>query len=76
MRENMTTEKAFWWQKTYDAAILEVNPARLSERVVEALNAIEERLRSCIVYGSIEHVAIGNARRTLATLATLKHKRR
>ena len=47
-----------------------MNSSRLPERVVEALDAIEERMRSCIVYGSVEHVAIANARRALAILSS------
>jgi hypothetical protein len=68
--ENMTISQAYWWQKTYDAAVLELNSSRLPERVVEALAAIEERMRSCIVYGSVEHVEIANARRALAILSS------
>jgi len=37
-------------------------------RVKTALQAIEERLRSCIEYGSPEHRAIEDARRSLASL--------
>jgi hypothetical protein len=64
----MTTPMAYWWQQTYDAAVLEMDLAQVPGRVVTALKAIEERLRSCIVYGSIEHLAIVDARRALATL--------
>jgi len=42
--------------------------ARIPIRVKEALSAIEERLRSCIEYGSPEHRAIEDARRALASL--------
>ena len=42
-------------------------------RVVEALKAIEERLRSCLVCGGLEHVAIVHARKALATLS-VKHR--
>jgi hypothetical protein len=66
----MTISQVYWWQRTYDAAVLEMNSSRLPERVVEALDAIEERMRSCIVYGSVEHVAIANARRALAILSS------
>jgi hypothetical protein len=64
----MTTPMAYCWQQTYDAAVLEVDLAQVPGRVVTALKAIEERLRSCIEYGGIEHVAIVDARRALATL--------
>jgi hypothetical protein len=64
----MTTTVNYWWQKAYDAAVLEMDSAQVPVRVVEALKAIEERLRSCIVYGSMEHVAIVDARKSLATL--------
>jgi hypothetical protein len=46
-----------------------MDSAQVPGRVVEALKAIEERLRSCIVYGSMEHVAIVDARKWLATLS-------
>jgi hypothetical protein len=65
----MTVSQVYWWQKTYDAAVLEMNSSRLPERVVQAQDAIKERMRSCIVYGSVEHVAITNARRALAILS-------
>jgi hypothetical protein len=42
--------------------------ARVPTRVKEALSAIEERLRSCIEYGSTEHRAIEDARRALTAL--------
>ena len=66
----MTISQTYRWQKTYDAAVLEMNSSRLPERVVEALNAIEERMRSCIVYGSDEHQAIASARRALGILSS------
>jgi hypothetical protein len=65
----MTATANYWWQKAYDAAVLEMDSAQVPGRVVEALKAIEERLRSCIVYGSMEHVAIVDARKWLATLS-------
>ena len=65
----MTISQTYWWQKTYDAAVLEMNSTRLPERVVAALGAIEERMRSCMVYGSDEHQAIANARRALGILS-------
>jgi predicted fused transcriptional regulator/phosphomethylpyrimidine kinase len=64
----MTTPMVYWWQQTYDAAVLEMDLAQVPGRVVTALKAIEERLRSCIEYGGIEHLAIVDARRALATL--------
>ena len=42
--------------------------AKLPSRIAEALQAIEERLRSSIISGSTEHLAIVDARRSLATL--------
>jgi predicted fused transcriptional regulator/phosphomethylpyrimidine kinase len=65
----MTNSTVYWWQQTFDAAILETDLAKVPGRVVEALKAIEERLRSCIVYGSAEHVALTDARRSLASLS-------
>ncbi len=58
------------WQTTYDSAVLEMDLARMPDRVKEALKAIDERLRSCIVYGSPEHTAIEGARKALATMKT------
>ena len=69
----MTISSTYWWQKTYDDAVLEMDLPQVPGRVVEALKAIEERLRSCIVYGGLEHVAIVNARKALATLS-VKHR--
>ena len=69
----MTGPTVYRWQATYDSAVLETDPARVSDCVKTALTAIEERLRSCIVYGSPEHTAIEGARKALATL---KAKRR
>ena len=56
----MTISSTSWWQKTYDDAVLEMDLRQVPGRAVEALKAIEERLRSCIVYGGLEHVAIVN----------------
>jgi hypothetical protein len=58
---------------TYDDAVLEMDLQQAPGRVVEAQKAIEERLRSCIVFGGLEHVAIVNARKALATLS-VKHR--
>ena len=69
----MTGTTVYRWQATYDSAILEMDLARIPHRVNAALEAIEERLRSFIVYGSPEHTAIEGARKALATL---KAKRR
>lgn len=69
----MTISSTYRWQKTYDDAILEIDLQQVPGRVVEALKAIEERLRSCIVYGGLEHVAIVNARKALSTLS-FKHR--
>jgi hypothetical protein len=66
----MTIPMTYWWQKTYDAAVLEMDLAKLPGRVMEALQAIEERLRSFIVYGGVEHVAIVEARKSLHALKT------
>lgn len=64
----MTSPTVYWWQKAYDAAVLEMDLTQVPGRVIAALRAIEERLRSCIEYGGMEHVAIEDARRSLATL--------
>ena len=64
----MTNSKTYWWQNAFDKAVLEMDWAQVPARIAEALKAIEERLRSSIVYGSTEHLAIVDARRSLATL--------
>jgi hypothetical protein len=64
----MTGSTDYRWQTTYDSAVLEMDLARTPDRVKDALKAIEERLRSFIVYGSPEHAAIEGARKALATL--------
>ena len=69
----MTSPTVYRWQTTYDSAVLEMDLAQMPDRVKEALKAIDERLRSCIVYGSPEHTAIEGARKALAAL---KAKRR
>ena len=66
----MTGPAIYRWQTTYDSAVLEMDPVQMPDRVNEALKAIDERLRSCIVYGSPEHAAIEGARKALATLKT------
>lgn len=68
----MTTPTVYWWQQTYDAAVLEMDLAKMPGRVVTALKAIEERMRSCIEYGGVEHLAIVDARRALAMLTTAR----
>ncbi len=64
----MTNSTSYWWQHAFDKAVLEMDWAQVPARIAEALKAIEERLRSSIVYGSTEHLAIVDARRSLATL--------
>jgi hypothetical protein len=65
----MTNPKTYWWQSSFDKAVLEMDWAQVPAHIAEALKAIEERLRSSIVYGSTEHLAIVDARRSLATLS-------
>jgi hypothetical protein len=69
----MTISATYWWQKNYDAAVLEMDLKQVPGRVLDALKAIEERLRSCIEYGGTEHLAIVEARKALTTL-TLKRR--
>jgi len=64
----MTNPMTYWWQNAFDKAVLEMDWAKRPGRIAEALKAIEERLRSSIVYGGTEHLAIVDARRSLATL--------
>jgi hypothetical protein len=66
----MNSQTVYRWQTPYDSAVLEMDFAQIPGRVKAALSAIEERLRSCIEYGSPEHRAIEDARRALATLKT------
>ena len=65
----MTNSTTYWWQNSFDKAVLEMDCAKLPGRITAASQAIEERLRSSIVYGSTEHLAIVDARRSLATLS-------
>ena len=58
----------YWWQKNYDAAVLEMDSAQLPSRVKDALKSISERLEKCIEYGGIEHQAILEAGRSLGAL--------
>ena len=69
----MTSPTVYRWQTPSDSAGLEMDLTLIPSRVKAALQAIEERLRSCIEYGSPEHRAIEDARRSLATL---NHKRK
>jgi hypothetical protein len=69
----MTISATYWWQKNYDAAVLEMDLKQVPGRVLDALKAIEERLRSCIEYGGTEHLAIVEARKALTTL-TVKRR--
>jgi hypothetical protein len=48
------TGSIYPWQATCDSAVLEMDITQMPDRVTEALKAIDERLRSCIVYGEIE----------------------
>jgi hypothetical protein len=58
----------YWWQKNYDAAVLEMDSAQLPSRVKDALKSISERLEKCIEYGGVEHQAIVEAGRSLGAL--------
>jgi hypothetical protein len=64
----MNSSTVYRWQTPYDSAVLEMDLTQIPGRVKEALGAIEERLRSCIEYGSPEHRAIEDARRALSAL--------
>ena len=64
----MTSPMVYRWQTPYDSAVLEMDLTLIPTRVKTALQAIEERLRSCIECGSPEHRAIEDARRSLASL--------
>jgi hypothetical protein len=68
----MNSPATYRWQTPYDSAVLEMDMAQVPARTNEALKAIEERLRSCIEYGSPEHRAIEDARRALAKLSPKK----
>jgi len=70
-KEGPMTGPIYQWQTTYDSAVLEIDLTQIPDRVTEALKAIDERLRSCIVYGSPEHIEIEGARKALAALKAL-----
>ena len=62
----------YWWQKNYDAAVLEVDSAQLPSRVKDALKSIAERLEKHIEYGGIEHQAIVAAGGSLGALKSTR----
>jgi hypothetical protein len=62
----------YWWQKSYDAAVLEMDSAQLPNRVKDALKSIAERLEKRIEYGGIEHQAIVEAGRLLGALKSTR----
>jgi hypothetical protein len=66
------SETTYWWQKNYDAAVLEMDSAQLPCRVKDALKSIAERLEKCIEYGGIEHQAIVAAGRSLGALKSTR----
>jgi hypothetical protein len=66
------SESTYWWQKNYDAAVLEMDSAQLPSRVQEALKSIAERLEKRIEYGGIEHQAIVEAGRLLGALKSMR----
>ena len=66
------SETTYWWQKNYDAAVLEVDSAQLPSRVKDALKSIAERLEKHIEYGGIEHQAIVAAGRSLGALKSTR----
>lgn len=68
----MTELTTYLWQKPYDAAVLEVDRDQLPGRVQHAFSAIEERLRTRIEDGGVEHRALMEARRSLGTLMNMR----
>jgi hypothetical protein len=66
------SETTYWWQKNYDAAVLEVDSAQLPSRVKDALKSIAERLEKHIENGGIEHQAIVAAGRSLGALKSMR----
>ena len=58
----------YWWQKNYDAAVLEMDSAQLPSRVKDALTSIQERLETRIEQGGIEYRVIVEARKWLGML--------
>jgi hypothetical protein len=58
----------YWWQKNYDAAVLEKDSAQLPNRVKDALTSIQERLETRIEQGGIEYRVIVEARKWLGML--------
>jgi hypothetical protein len=68
----MTELTTYLWQKPYDAAVLEMDLEQLPVRVQNAFNAIEERLRTRIEDGGVEHRALMEARRSLGILKKIR----
>jgi hypothetical protein len=61
----------YLWQQPYDSALLEMDLELLPARVLNAFNAIEERLRSHVEYGCVEYRALVEARRSLGILKNM-----
>jgi hypothetical protein len=67
----MAAEKAYVWEENYVAAILEIDKAKLQDRLAVASAAIDQRVKelSRENYGTpSERVAIADALRALAVL--------
>jgi hypothetical protein len=56
------------WRTSYAAVLFETDEARSKSRIVDALEAIDERLQSVGEIGSIERISIETARRSLAAM--------
>ena len=57
------------WQQLYQAAIMEIDPTKLSSRITEARQAIHDRAEDILTSSSLaEHRSINSALRTLKVL--------
>ena len=56
------------WRTFYADVLFETDEARYKSRIADALEAIDERLRSVAEMGSIERISIENAQRSLAAM--------
>lgn len=54
------------WKASFIAALSEVNAAELPRRILEAVTAIEQRLRSPLEPGSEEHKELRHAQQAIA----------
>jgi hypothetical protein len=66
----MNNTAIYSWEPAYVSAVLETDPAKISERILETLYAMEERFLNPVEIGSAELNAIAAAQFALITLKT------